>query len=279
MRLASSSDVHAILICGNEGAFPMRYAQMVASRWLCEAPTSEGPCGSCNSCSSAERGTHPDMQVYAPMGAGNFIRLGQIQRDDAFKDNPNVPIIEFLRTPPLKSSVKVVVVKEADRMNANAANALLKTLEEPPSYAKFVLATTVPSKVLMTIRSRCLNVVMPDEELGEGLRARVPHLAEFLEKGDTEAKILELCHAMMRSPKYAALQLAEQVSALASSFGNKDDGSRIQMGRTLEVLAAAVAELYPERQDAVLAICEAHRHILGNGQANLALDSLMVKVL
>ena len=102
----------------------------------------EGACGTCLSCRKADDGNHPDLQIIRPSGA--WIKIDQIRE-----------LQKRIIYRPLEGVRKVYILAEAERMNLEAANCLLKTLEEPPADSVLILLTTNLDALLPTIRSRC----------------------------------------------------------------------------------------------------------------------------
>ena len=145
--------------------------------WLCDHPTATGACGICNSCHAIDVRTHADLCVLMPETI--MLELGwplseKAQSDiDDKKRKPSKEIrvdamrdaVEFSQRTSGRGRGKAVLIFPAERMNNVTANALLKTLEEPPGDVKFVLATESAHQLLPTIRSRCLGhtMVWPDE--------------------------------------------------------------------------------------------------------------------
>src|SRR5262249_58842592 len=102
-------------------------------------------CGECEPCNKIERGLHPDYLVVLPDGA--FIKIAQVRQ-----------VTARAAYRPHEGRVRVVVLDPADAMNLEAANALLKTLEEPPADTHFVLCSAAPERLPVTVRSRCQRV-------------------------------------------------------------------------------------------------------------------------
>ena len=159
---------HAWLIQGPSGLGQYDLAMAMARAWLCENPTEQGACGTCGSCHAIDVRTHADLCVLMPeteMLARNWPLSEKAQgeiddkkrkaskeiRVDAMRD-----AVEFSQRTSARGRGKAVVVFPAERMNNITANALLKTLEEPPGDVKFVLASEAAHQLLPTIRSRCL---------------------------------------------------------------------------------------------------------------------------
>ena len=163
---------HALLLHGRAGIGKEALALAFAQALLCETPRADGrACGECPSCRYAVAGQHPDL-----------MRVTQVSFDDdgvpVWKETIGVDRIRdvtaFTQLTAHRQRAKVVVIAPAERMNANAANALLKTLEEPPPATYLLLVAAAPGRLPATIVSRCrkLPVAIPAAE------AVVPWLAE-----------------------------------------------------------------------------------------------------
>ncbi|MDO5087633.1 MAG: DNA polymerase III subunit delta', partial [Comamonadaceae bacterium] len=159
---------HAWLLQGPSGLGQFDLALALARAWLCDAPTPQGACGQCPSCHGIDVHTHADLAVLMPevqMQALGWPLPEKAQAEiDEKKRKPSRDIrveamreaIEFAQRTSARGRGKAVLVYPAERMNAVTANALLKTLEEPPGDVRFVLATEAAHLLLPTIRSRCL---------------------------------------------------------------------------------------------------------------------------
>ena len=167
----------ALLVHGPEGIGKLALAERFAQLLLCEAAGNlQAPCGTCEGCRWFLAGTHPDLrrlepeslerlrfsgeeqEAAAPTGArtqkpSTEIKIGQVRSLDG-----------FLNLRSHRGRQRVVLVHPAEDMNLNAANALLKGLEEPQAQAHFILVSHRPARLLPTIRSRCvaLPVALPD---------------------------------------------------------------------------------------------------------------------
>ena len=180
---------HALLLQGPSGLGQYSLGLELARAWLCEAPQAQGACGQCASCHAIAVRTHADLCVLMPETA--MMALGwplseKAQQDiDDKKRKPSKEIrvdalrdaVEFAQRTSARGRGKVVLVYPAERMNTIAANALLKTLEEPVGEVRFVLASEAAHQLLPTIRSRCLTHTLawpaPDEALA-WLSAQMP---------------------------------------------------------------------------------------------------------
>jgi DNA polymerase-3 subunit delta' len=181
-RQLLSQQGHAWLLHGPSGLGQYRLALELAKAWLCEAPTAAGACGVCGSCHAIAVRTHADLCVLMPETtllelAWPLSEKAQSEIDDKKrKASREIRIdamrdaIEFSQRTSARGRGKVVLVYPAEHMNAITANALLKTLEEPPGEVRFVLATESSHQLLPTIRSRCLGHAMawPHAEVALG---------------------------------------------------------------------------------------------------------------
>lgn len=150
---------HAYLFSGPRGTGKTTIARLLAKRLNCEQPKGVEPCGACGSCRAVAQGAHLDLiEIDAASNRGiDDIRL----------------LKERISLAPTHGHRKVYIVDEVHMLSKDAFNALLKTLEEPPAHAVFILATTELEKVPDTVRSRCQTFVFR--------RAPTPLLMERLE--------------------------------------------------------------------------------------------------
>jgi DNA polymerase-3 subunit delta' len=286
-RLSRSADVTAVLLYGTAGAHQLDVAHTLAAAWICTAPTEEGPCGTCPGCGAVSRDVHVDLLWVRPSGAGNQIRIHQITE---VVNPPEVvtPIQRFVGTPPLMAPHKVVILVDVHRLNDRAANALLKTLEEPHPYVRFILTTSEIGEVMPTIRSRCLGVAceLPGDEeartaYGEAapLYQLAPHAAARLRlQGEAFAKLNQLVDGLASEPVGAALRMAEDLRAISGEL-DSESAEREGLVATLELFAMLVSRRYPERPDWSRRILNAHRQVLGNVSSRTALDALFCRML
>ena len=156
---------HAYLFVGAPGSGKLEAAYALAQALLCE---NDG-CGACDACVRVARRTHPDVHYFAPESATGYL-ISQTRE-----------LLEDVGLAPIRAKRKVYIIDRAEQMRANTANALLKTIEEPPSTVTFILLGTSTDLILPTIVSRCQCVPfrsMPlDESAGTVARATGADLA------------------------------------------------------------------------------------------------------
>ncbi len=156
---------HALLITGPERVGKTTLARTLAMAMLCTSPDpAERPCGQCSACRRVQSGNHPDLLVVEPATVRGPLRVDQVREAE-----------RFLAKTPYESRYKVVILAAFERANASAANALLKTLEEPPLYAHLVLTATDAEVLLPTIASRSQQLPLrpvPEGIIAQALTAR-----------------------------------------------------------------------------------------------------------
>ena len=139
---------HAYIFYGEKGSGKKTLADLFARALQCEAGGEE-PCNQCTSCKQALNRNQPDI-IYVQHEKPALISVDEIRK----QVNNDIAI------KPYSSARKIYIIDEAEKMNAQAQNALLKTLEEPPSYATIMLLTTNVEALLQTIRSRCVTLTI-----------------------------------------------------------------------------------------------------------------------
>ena len=198
---------HAYLFCGPRGTGKTSVAKLLAKTINC---TSENkPCGHCANCIDIQESTHPDV-VELDAATNNGV--------DEVRE-----LIEKVKYAPMQGKYKVYIIDEVHMMTPSAFNALLKTLEEPPEYCVFILATTEPHKVLPTIVSRCQRFdfnKVPVPVMKERLRYIVDK--EGIKCDDSALQLIsELAEGGMRD----ALSVLDQCIAYAENNITAEDVS------------------------------------------------------
>ena len=153
---------HALLVHGAPGIGKVDYARALAAGMLCESPREGLACETCAACHWLSQGNHPDFREIVPEAAA--------EDDDEAEAEPSKPdkakslvikidqvraVADFLALTTHRAGYRVLLLHPADALPPNAANALLKTLEEPPPHTLIVLVSAYPARLLATIRSRC----------------------------------------------------------------------------------------------------------------------------
>ena len=212
---------HAFLFCGPRGVGKTTCARILAKTINCENPTKEGEaCDKCQSCKSFSEGA--SMNYFELDAASN-------NSVDNIRD-----LVDQVRFVPQTGKYKVYVIDEVHMLSSSAFNAFLKTLEEPPSYAIFILATTEKHKILPTILSRCQIFDFKRITTND----TVEHLQEICEKEEIKADkaalqvIAQKSEGCMRD----ALSILDKIV----SFTNGE----LNYGNTLEHLNILDAEAY-----------------------------------
>jgi DNA polymerase III subunit delta' len=174
---------HAILIQGRTGLGKTQLALSFAKRLLCEvAQGAEMGCGACPSCGWFEQGNHPDFRLLQPdaLGAAEAGE-GQVGRDAGEASSKQIRIDQvrdlqsFLRIGTHRGGLRVALIRPAEAMNPATANALLKSLEEPPPGTLLMLVSSDPERLLPTVRSRCqvVSIQLPERRVAtEWLRSQ-----------------------------------------------------------------------------------------------------------
>lgn len=174
---------HALLVTGPAGTDQFEFSLGLVQAWLCETPVADRPgglaCGRCEACHLVDQRSHPDLRLLVPetFRAAAGLVAEEAEGDDGKKRKPSREIkvdqvratLDFSERTAGRAPLKVVLVFPAEAMNAVAANALLKTLEEPPGAMRFVLGCGAPDSLLPTIRSRCQSLLLASPPAAEAL--------------------------------------------------------------------------------------------------------------
>lgn len=260
--------VHAYLLAGADTQASRDVALFLAQALVCERRP-DGPCGECLACQKTAAGNHPDIHWFKPQGAS--LRIHQMH---------SLQGQAWLR--PTEAPGKVFILEKAEAMTPEAANSLLRTLEEPPGDATFVLLTDQPQQMLPTILSRCQRLELAGEE-GEAppeLRERTKDLIKRLPAMD-ELEVLDLAEAWDGERQF----LAERVKALATCYRDQivlrqtGDVSLLRWPSEASWLQTQAAAGRRDRLVAAAAACEAClRHLERNANPRLAAEVLLFRL-
>ena len=224
---------HALLLVGRTGIGKLAFAKALSQSLLCQNRSGDNqPCGECSSCHYFHQNAHPDFRLVAPQAdeesqdaaeakekkASELITIQQIRE-----------LGEFVSLTSHQNGHRVVLITKAEQLNLNAANALLKMLEEPPPLTIFILVANHLSRILPTIRSRCRLLKMPvpnpaqasawlsaqhcpEPDLNLALAGRAP--LDALANGENpewQGQRKRFCDALARPSESDAISLAESV--------------------------------------------------------------------
>ena len=192
---------HAYLFTGTRGVGKTTLARILAKSLNCEKGISSKPCGECSSCISVDK--------------GNFVDLIEVDAASNTKVDEMRELLENSQYAPTSGRFKVYIIDEVHMLSNSAFNAMLKTLEEPPEHIKFILATTDPKKVPVTVLSRCLQFNLKQMTIEKISN----HLDMILtnEKIKSEKKALGLIAKSARGSMRDALSLTDQAIAYSGS--------------------------------------------------------------
>ncbi|MFC0180517.1 DNA polymerase III subunit gamma/tau [Thorsellia kenyensis] len=188
---------HAYLFSGTRGVGKTSIARLLAKGLNCEKGVTDTPCGICQNCKEIEK--------------GRFVDLLEIDAASRTKVEDTRELLENIQYAPVKGRFKVYLIDEVHMLSKHSFNALLKTLEEPPEHVKFLLATTDPQKLPITILSRCLQFNLRAMDIGQITEQLSYILTE--EKIPFDIKALQLLARAAEGSMRDALSLTDQAIA------------------------------------------------------------------
>ncbi|MPW29469.1 DNA polymerase III subunit gamma/tau [Agarivorans sp. B2Z047] len=191
---------HAYLFSGTRGVGKTTIARLFAKSLNCEQGVSSNPCGKCSNCLEVDQ--------------GNFVDLLEIDAASRTKVEDTRELLDNVQYSPAKGRYKVYLIDEVHMLSRHSFNALLKTLEEPPEHVKFLLATTDPQKLPITVLSRCLQFqlkALSEEQISQQLA----HILDAEQRQYQPAALNALAHAADGSMR-DALSLTDQALALSN---------------------------------------------------------------
>ncbi|WP_298941522.1 DNA polymerase III subunit gamma/tau [uncultured Psychromonas sp.] len=207
---------HAYLFSGTRGVGKTTIARILAKSLNCETGVTATPCGVCANCQAIDQ--------------GRFVDLLEIDAASRTKVDDTRELLDNVQYKPAQGRYKVYLIDEVHMLSKHSFNALLKTLEEPPEYVKFLLATTDPQKLPITVLSRCLQfhlkAIMP-EQIEQQLAAILDH-----EKATYEQPALGVIAKAADGSMRDALSLTDQ--ALAFGAGNIKYAAVLKMLGTID---------------------------------------------
>ena len=220
---------HAYLFCGTRGTGKTTIAKIFARAVNCENPQDGEPCGECEACRAILSGISMDVVEMDAASNNGVEDIRKIREEVAYT--------------PAQMKYKVYIVDEVHMLSTSASNALLKTLEEPPSYVIFILATTDPQKLPLTILSRCQRYNF--RRVGqETIMDRLKELAGY-EQVEADDEALRYIARKGEGSMRDAISLLDQ--CIAFYFGE-----RLTYDRVLEVLGAVDSDVYSRMLQCIL---------------------------
>lgn len=212
---------HAYLFCGTRGTGKTTAAKIFAKAVNCEHPVDGSPCGECSMCRSIAAGASMNVIEIDAASNNGVDNIREIREEVSYR--------------PTEGRYKVYIIDEVHMLSIGAFNALLKTLEEPPEYVIFILATTEAHKIPVTILSRCQRYDFKRISI-ETISARLTELIEK-EKWQVEEKAVRYIARMADGAMRDALSLLDQCAAFYV-------GQKLTYDHVLEVLGAVDTEVF-----------------------------------
>lgn len=230
---------HAILLTGEAGLGKLDFARHLAYALLCESSdASAKPCGVCLACRWLDAGNHPDFREITPQNDDEASdSKAAKKKSEVIKIDQVRELADFVNLTSHRAGRKVVIVHPAEALNREAANALLKTLEEPPAGAVFILVSHQWRRLLPTLRSRCRRLPMP-------MPATEIALQWLSEQGlaDAEALLAETGGAPLAAISHADAGYGEVRDALLADLAQPAAMDALQVAERLDK-----AKAEPER--------------------------------
>ena len=212
---------HAYLFCGTRGTGKTTVAKILAKAVNCQHPVNGSPCGECDMCKAIQAGTSMNVIEIDAASNNGVDNIREIREEVAYR--------------PTEGNYKVYIIDEVHMLSTGAFNALLKTLEEPPSYVIFILATTEAHKIPITILSRCQRYDFHRITI-DTIAARLDELLK-IEGVEAEEKAVRYVAKAGDGSMRDALSLLDQCIAFYL-------GQTLTYDKVLEVLGAVDTEVF-----------------------------------
>ena len=245
---------HAYLFTGHQLAELGALARTLAKTLNCQKPVRRAPggpaidcCDECQSCRKIDADNHPDVHWVRPESKSRVITIDQMRE-----------LMREIHLKPNEAEYKAAVIEAADRLNTQAANAFLKTLEEPPAKSVLILLTTEPQRMLETIVSRCLRLNFAGESGRSLAPAQMEWLSEFGELAAAEQKSLlgryRLLGALLKKLGEVKAEIEKALTARSPLERYEDVEPKLREKWEEELAAAIEAEYRLQRSDLLVAL-------------------------
>lgn len=223
---------HAYLFCGTRGVGKTTLARIFTKCLNCETGPTATPCNQCNTCLQIDKGNYPD--------------LIEIDAASRTKVEDTRELLDNVQYAPTSGKYKVYLIDEVHMLSGHSFNALLKTLEEPPEHVKFLLATTDPQKLPVTVLSRCLKLSLKMLTVSQ----ITSHLETVLQQENVAFEsmaLLEIAHAAQGSMR-DALSLLDQAIVFCDNKITLEKVSSL-LGTETKHLNIALLEALIDKED------------------------------
>ena len=254
---------HAFLFTGTRGVGKTTIARILAKSLNCDTGVSSRPCGSCSACTEIDE--------------GRFVDLIEVDAASRTKVDDTRELLDNVQYAPTRGRYKVYLIDEVHMLSNHSFNALLKTLEEPPPHVKFLLATTDPQKLPVTVLSRCLQFNL--KRLPVGLIAdRLTHIVEQ-EGIPHDATALRLLARAADGSMRDGLSLLDQMLAFGGGQAHEAD-ARSMLGTVDRDFVTGIVDALADHDGSRLIACVARMDEMGaDYEAALAeLASLLQRI-